>query len=519
MQKVAIYCRLSDEDKNKQSDMQDSESIQNQKTMLINYALQNKWEVYDLYSDDDYSGADTGRPEFNRLLCDAENKKFNIVLAKTQSRFTRDMEIVEKYLHNKFIRWGIRFISVVDNADTYNKGNKKSRQINGLVNEWYLEDLSENIKAVLNSKKKQGKYVGAFAPYGYLKNPKDKNKLIIDEVAAENVKTIFKLYIQGYGLTKIAQYLNDKGYPCPSEYKRLNGENYIPRQKGIKGKIWRDTSVSFILNNRMYCGDMVQGKTETVSYKDNRKIRKKPSEWVIIENTHKPIISREIYFKAYDIAKLRTRPENSGKKHIFAGKIKCSECNSVLVKRYGATKDNKYFICPMKKYGVCEKGATISYNLICEAVYSELKQTIKEYVSEDEINNLIVEKNVIDENIKSIQTILSSIEQELKDLNNALENLYIDKVRNIISEEQFSNMSKSFLDKQKKLISQKSVQSSQIKKLIKKNNLKNEKIEVITKFLNLNELSKELIDEFINCIYVKNTEYKGIKEITIKWKL
>ena len=183
--RVAIYCRLSEEDRNKQSETDDSNSIQNQKSMLLQYSLEHGWEVYNIYSDDDYTGSDRRRPEFNRLLEDAKNRKFDIVLCKTQSRFTRELELVEKYIHGLFPIWGIRFISIVDNADTANKGNKKSRQINGLVNEWYLEDMSENIKSVLTDRRKNGHHIGAFALYGYKKDPDVKGHLIIDEEAAE----------------------------------------------------------------------------------------------------------------------------------------------------------------------------------------------------------------------------------------------------------------------------------------------------------------------------------------------
>ena len=131
--KAAIYCRLSEEDRDKRSDRDDSNSIRNQKALLTQYASENNWEVYDIYSDDDYTGSDRNRPEFNRLLADAKSKKFDVVLCKTQSRFTRELELVEKYIHGLFPLWGIRFVSIVDNADTDNKGNKKSRQINGLV--------------------------------------------------------------------------------------------------------------------------------------------------------------------------------------------------------------------------------------------------------------------------------------------------------------------------------------------------------------------------------------------------
>ena len=170
LNKVAIYTRLSKEDGDKELE-QESESIQNQKNMLINYALDNNWNIYDIYCDEDFSGIDSTRPDFNRLLKDAESKKFDIILCKSQSRFTRDSIYVEDYLHNKFGQWNIRFMSLVDHVDTLDKGNKKSRQINGLVNEWYLEDLSENIRRTFDVKRKNGEFIGAFAPFRICKRP------------------------------------------------------------------------------------------------------------------------------------------------------------------------------------------------------------------------------------------------------------------------------------------------------------------------------------------------------------
>ena len=148
--------------------------------MLLAYAAEQGWEVYGIYSDDDYTGSDRNRPAFQRLLADAEAHRFDIILCKTQSRFTRELELVEKYIHGLFPVWGIRFIGLADNADTDNKGNKKSRQINGLGNEWYLEDMSENIRSVLTNRRQNGYHIGAFAAYGYKKDPEQKGRLLID---------------------------------------------------------------------------------------------------------------------------------------------------------------------------------------------------------------------------------------------------------------------------------------------------------------------------------------------------
>ena len=224
--KVAIYCRLSEEDRNKESEEEDSRSIQNQKILLTEYAIKQGWDIEGVYSDDDYTGADRNRPKFNRILKLAENREIDIILCKSQSRFTRELELVEKYINGLFVEWGIRFIGLVDNADTEVKGNKKSRQINGLVNEWYLEDLSENIKSILKSKREKGLHTGGLCLYGYKKDLAQKGHLIIDPISAEVVKEVFHLYNQGYGKTAIARLLNDRGIPNPTQYKLEQGIMY-----------------------------------------------------------------------------------------------------------------------------------------------------------------------------------------------------------------------------------------------------------------------------------------------------
>ena len=153
IEKVGVYCRLSDEDRDKKNKSDDSNSIINQRSMCLKYASERGWGIVDVYSDDDFSGAGTYRPEFERLIRDCESGKVNLVLCKSQSRFSRDMEVIEKYLHNKFVEWRVRFVSIIDNADTNIESNKKARQINGLINEWYLDDLSTNIKKSLKNKR------------------------------------------------------------------------------------------------------------------------------------------------------------------------------------------------------------------------------------------------------------------------------------------------------------------------------------------------------------------------------
>ena len=250
-----IYVRLSSEDRDKKNKTDESESIQNQKTMLINYCIEKGWQINGIYCDEDYSGADASRPAWNQVLKDCEEGRCTIVVCKTQSRFSRDMEMIEHFIHGKFPEWGVRFVAVVDNIDTNVKGNKKTRQINGLVNEWQLEELSDNVKATLSVKRKNGEFIGSFAPYGYLIDPDNKNHLIIDEVAAPTVQRIFDLYIGGLGYISIAKILNDEMIPPPCVHKKELGSFFyvyvISKIKGMPNRtsllllLWSERFISF----------------------------------------------------------------------------------------------------------------------------------------------------------------------------------------------------------------------------------------------------------------------------------
>ena len=331
---AAIYCRLSKEDREERNaENPESESIQNQKSLLVRYAVERGWDVYSLYCDEDYSGADRDRPDFCRLLSDAEKGRFDVVLVKTQSRFTRDMELVEKYIHGKFVEWGIRFVAVVDNVDTDVRGNKKARQINGLINEWYLEDLSENIRAVLDNKRHRGQYVGGFPLYGYRKAPGDKNRLIVDPPAAAVVRRIFSLYLAGSGTQRIARLLNEEGVPNPTKYKQLQGLDYVNGRQTTDRGTWSRTTVGRILTERTYAGDLAQGRRRKLSYKSKKSVSLPPEEWVVVEDAHEPIVDRETFTRAAALLQGHRRGGGGGgEAHPLAGLVRCMDCGAAMVK-------------------------------------------------------------------------------------------------------------------------------------------------------------------------------------------
>ena len=286
---AAIYCRLSVEDREKEAD--ESESIRNQRALLLGYAAEHGWAVYDIYADEDYSGLREDRPEFQRLLADAEEGCFSIILCKTQSRFTRNAVTAETYLHGKFPLWGIRFVTAVDHVDTAFRENKKARQINSLVNEWYSEELSENIRAVFRRKMEEGKFLGNYAPYGYRKDPACRHHLVVDGETAPVVEKIFGLYLTGLSCKMIADNLTAEGVPNPSQVKKSRGEDL-----GRKDcRRWSAGTIRKILKNPVYLGHMVQGKERKISFKE-KKVQEMPrNRWIVVENTHESIVKQDIF--------------------------------------------------------------------------------------------------------------------------------------------------------------------------------------------------------------------------------
>lgn len=296
-QKVAIYCRLSTEDEGVGLSQQESESIQNQRLLLTDFAKKQGWVLYHIYCDEDYSGLDDNRPQFCNMISDAKAGKFSIILCKTQSRFTRNMETAERYLHHYFLLWNIRFVTVVDHVDTDLKGNKKARQINGLINEWYCEEISDNIRAVFRRKMELGQFVGNYAPYGYLKNPKNHHQLEIDKEAAKIVRHIFTLYLEKYlSCKKIAETLTEAGVETPWQRKLARGQD-TGRKNVSHPQRWSETTVRKILRNQVYVGDMVQGRERKLSFKEKKVIHLPENQWIVAKNTHEPIISRNTFEK------------------------------------------------------------------------------------------------------------------------------------------------------------------------------------------------------------------------------
>ena len=383
--RVGIYCRLSEEDRDKGNPDTDSESIQNQKSLLLRHALGQGWDIVDIYCDEDYAGSDRDRPDFNRLLRDCERRRLDIVLCKAQSRFSRELEIVERYLHGLFLEWNVRFIGLVDNADTAVKGNKKSRQIAGLVNEWYLEDLSDNIRAVLDDKRAKGRFIGAFAPYGYRKSPEDHNHLIIDESAAVVVRRIFAWYTGGCGPSRIAAMLNDEGTPCPTLYKRQQGLRATCPAAPEAPPRWTSGTVARMLRNPVYAGTMAQGKQRKASYKSKHRSSIPREQWVRVPGTHEPIVEHAAWEAAQRRVGRAPKPTGTGETSPLAGRVFCALCG-LTMHRYSA-RSRHYLRCRRPEF--CE-GTALPEALLEQQVLAALNALAAELADDAQLRAAIV---------------------------------------------------------------------------------------------------------------------------------
>ncbi len=343
-ERAAIYVRLSQEDRDKRDPSAESQSIQNQKQLLLQYIAEQGWELADIYCDEDFSGSDRMRPAFQKLLRDAEAGRFHIILCKSQSRFTRELELVEKYINGLFLDWGIRFVSLTDHVDTGRQGGRKLRQLGGLINQWYLEDLSDSIRAVLRDHQRRGLHIGSFAPYGYRKDATQPGKLFPDEPAAEIVRRIYRDFDAGRGKTAIAAALNREGIPNPSRYKELSGSRYHCKYGSHNSGLWQYSTVASILKNPVYMGTLAQHRSEKLSYKSSRRPALPRENWILVENCHEPIVDPSLWQRVQEKQAQHSRPFSGGRVGIFAGKLRCAYCGRTL-RRCKSAKGRCYYRC------------------------------------------------------------------------------------------------------------------------------------------------------------------------------
>ena len=518
--KAAIYCRLSKEDEDK---IGESESIQNQKSMLLQYAIEKGFDIYQIYSDEDYSGIDRNRPAFNSMLQAASEHQFDVVLAKTQSRFTRDMELVEKYLHGKFMEWGIRFIAVVDHVDTNDTANKKSRQINGLINEWYLEDLSTNVRSVLDHKRKEGLFIGSFALYGYCKDPEAKGKLVVDPEAAEIVKRIFSMALSGIGAHKIARILNDEKVPSPTAYKQMNGIHYHIAAKNRNVGLWSSPTVYQMLHNQTYAGNLVQGRHKKISYKTEKTMWLPKSQWIVVENTHEPIIDMETFETVQMMLKERTRSGAKGEIHPLAKKIVCGCCGSFMEQtgrqpRADGTKI-RYVRCRMHQRAPerCSNKTCTDLNALENTVRERIREYAEVYVDPEKVE-LPQRDDPVRQRAQAKRSELKRLQCEADRRRRALQQLYLDKVSGLIDATQFSEMNRAFGEEIKSAESRIRGLEAELEQQPEETDAAPAQRQRVRELAQVSHLTRELAVLLVRRVIVGTKDpLTGQQEITIEW--
>ncbi len=369
---VAVYLRLSKED----NESIESNSIVNQRELVEQYiSSKSDLELVDYYIDDGYSGTNFNRPGFERLLQDMKNKKINCIIVKDLSRFARNHIEADMYFENIFPVLNIRFISVIENIDSFENPDSMDNLIvpfKNLLNDAYAKDISKKVKSALTAKRLNGEFIGTSATYGYIKNPKDKHKLIIDEEASKNVVQIFNGIIEGKTVSEIANELNKNNILTPAAYKRKNE----PESNNIEtDKRWNTKMINKMLKDRIYVGDLIQGKKKVENYRSHKLITTKKDEWIIIQNNHEPIISKDKFDKVQEIIEKNKCARSNKEKDLFYRFLKCSDCGDSFTLR--KVKNYEYYHCTSYvRNGSCTSHS-IRKDKLAEIVLEELNKRFK----------------------------------------------------------------------------------------------------------------------------------------------
>lgn len=522
---VALYIRLSQQDVDNGEGKLESNSVTSQKTLLNEFVKENDdLAVYDTYVDDGFSGTDFDRPSFQRLLEDMKNEKINCIIVKDLSRLGRNHYEAGNYIEKVFPLFNIRFIAINDFIDSF----KNPESVNtillpfkNLINDEYARDVSIKIKSSLNGKKKKGEFVGAFPSYGYIKDEKDKHKLVIDEVAADIVRKIFDWHVN-FGLGKIAicHKLNDLGVLNPTGHKKLElGQNY--NNYGIKDNsyAWTPSTVRNILKNEVYIGNTVQGKRRAKSYKIHKIENVSEEEWVRVENTHQPIIDSETFEKAQELGRKDTKVSQKTKKlSIWAGFLKCADCGRAMNKKSSTNKSGnkyEYYICSTyrkKSNKLCTKH-TIKEELLEKAVIQAINLHIDLLINTDEMIKQINESSLQNLKNENIENMIIAKQNEISKISNFKRTLYEDWKNEDITRDEYLEYKQKYENDIERLKQNIERLENEKQKYETQNQSSNEWIENFKKKKGINELSRDIMMELIDCIYVHDNG-----NITIRFK-
>lgn len=511
--KVGIYLRISLED----GDKQESNSINNQRKLIYEYLHKNNFTNMVEFIDDGCTGTNFNRKGFKDLLSNIESGNINTVITKDISRIGRNYVKTGYYIEDYFVNKGVRYISILDDIDTYNEviGNELL-PFRAILNDMYSKDISLKQKSSLKERKKRGRYIACYAPYGYKKNEQIVGKLDIDEVASAVVKKIFRLFLEGKGTTSIARILTEEKVPTPAMHLNMNSD-----KSSIFYTVWKGNSVRRILRNETYLGYMIQNKETTISHKNPTRVYLNKDEYIIIPNHHEAIISKEDFEKVQKILDKKKKTSNNKKeKTLLHDLLYCNECKKRLARR-DCNGKIYYFCATRTAFHLCDNSNYISYTNIEDEVLRYIQKFLKKYSNKDVLRQAyIIEYAKSKTKIDEYKVKISNLSKDLSKNNHKLDTLYNDKLNNVISADMYKKYSSTLKEEQKNLQNKINEVKAYIKsqeEILQSLN-KDDKMlsEIINKFCDLKSINQDVIDEFIEKISIdENRDF----HINLKFKI
>ena len=444
---TTLYLRLSRDD----GDKEESNSITGQRELLRDYISQRpEFREYAVRVDDGFSGSTFERPSFQKMIEDVKAGRTDCIIVKDLSRFGRNYLDAGEYIEKIFPFLGVRFIAVNDNYDSL--GDKKASDdliipFKNLINEAYCRDISVKIRSQLEIKRKNGQFLGSFAAFGYMKDEQNKNKLVVDQYAADIVRDIFKWKLEGVSPQDIADALNKLGVLSPMEYKRSLGMKFTTSFKTNAKATWSAGTVIRILKNPIYTGVLVQGKETTPSYKVHKRITKDESEWSVIEDSHEAIISKIDFDSVQKVLKCDTRRSPGGKAvGLFSGMIFCGDCGASMVRKTVPAGEKKYvyYVCSAHKQNKSCSPHRMRDTTLEEIVLDSLKQHISEVVDMSELLAITDTAPLRTAQAQKVQRQLDKKHEEYEKLQKLLMSLYENLADGIIDREEYTRLKASF---------------------------------------------------------------------------
>ena len=510
---AGLYCRLSKDDGNSVESM----SIWSQKVMLKQFAESNSIAIYDYYVDDGYSGTNFERPSFKKMITDIENGKINCVITKDLSRLGRNYLQSGAYIEMYFPQKNIRYIAITDGIDTLNSNQNDIMPFKNILNEMYAKDTSKKVKSAIQSRMREGTYIGSKAPFGYLKDPNNKRRLIIDEKTKPIIELIYKLCLEGKGTQLISQELMKRKIPRPSAFVE-NAEKLYGLTEENKYQ-WSHRMVLNVLRDPVYCGNMARNKRPTLSFKNSKRMYIPKSDYIYAKDTHEGIVSEEIWEQVQTMIDKRKCNNKKGLYYdnIFQGLVRCPKCGYALTPKtdYRLKKkeliDFVHFSCSTyKKYGVnaCSSHrieARDLYNIVLEDIqyHGNMALSAKEDFVEKIIEKIEVEK--IDEG-KELSNKLELKKNQLAELDKSYEQLYEDRLEGNITERNFNLMNVSISKKQDKLIEEIKVLEGDIEVSFETEDNYKKFMNNISKYAKIKSLNRYILNQIIDKIYVYDKE-------------